>query len=190
MREQCGAVVQVVLLSLPVVWNRSDACLARLLSCISWASWKQRQLPTSSNVAAPQCSPCCVIKWVESSALPPALLLSLRSAFEAATHCSPAVDRWAPPSPQANLLLRVCSPPCACDHRLFFIDAVLLRSQNRAFFGGESVGDRLTAGYERMWFLSTQIILFVLMMPWTVYLSWAKLSWDINPFCLRLLTCP
>ena len=128
------------------VWRVSGSATV-LLSCISWASWKQRQLPTISNVAAPQCSPCCVIKWVESSALPPALLLSLRSAFEAATHCSPAVDRWAPPSPQANLLLRVCSPPCACDHRLFFIDAVLLQSHNRAFFGGKSVGDKLTSGY-------------------------------------------
>ena len=135
-------------------------------------------------MAAPQCSPCCVIKWVESSALPPALLLSLRSAFEAATHCSPAVDRWAPPSPQANLLLRVCSPPCACDHRLFFIDAVLLQSHNRAFFGGKSVGDKLNSGYpHKLSYLSNMIL-------WIVYLSWAKLSWDINPFCLRLLTCP
>ena len=39
---------------------------------------------------------------------PPALLLSL-SAFEAATHCSHPVDRWAPPSPQANPLLSLCS---------------------------------------------------------------------------------
>ena len=36
------------------------------------------------------------------------LLLSM-SAFEAATLCSPPVDRWAPPSPQANPLLRLGS---------------------------------------------------------------------------------
>ena len=47
------------------------------------------------------------------------LLLSM-SAFEAATLCSPPVDRWAPPSPQAKSSSPVLLLLGRSDHLLFF----------------------------------------------------------------------
>ena len=51
------------------------------------------------------------------------LLLSM-SAFEAATLCSPPVDRWAPPSPQAKSSSPVLLLLCRSDNLLFFAGLV------------------------------------------------------------------